>query len=154
MNSFQILDKEGNAIPINKLDEIAAKFWNQEPDSKKYAVPLPQSAFKDELDFCIQGNWFDVIGWNIAYQGLNCRGWANVVASIIDHMNMNFINTEEGYINKPVELAQFEKSGENSLSLPKEIEISIYATLKWAKPYVDLINHFYSLGYIPKQIKD
>ena len=150
MNSFQIINKEGKAISMKQLDEEAAKFWNKQIDDKYYANPSPE----DTDVFKQQANWFDVVGWNIANQGNSCSGWANVVASMISHMNMNFINTDGDYTNKPVELAQFESSGNGYLSLPEKIEISIYCTLKWAKPYVDLINHFHSLGYTPKQIKD
>lgn len=154
MSAFQILDKEGQPVSINKIDEIAAKFWKQEPHPKSYAVPKPPSEFKDEVSFFFQSNWFDAIGWNIAHQGNSCTGWANVVASMISHMNMNFIDTSDGYKDRPVKLAQFEPVGNNKLSLPEETEIRIYATLKWAEPYVALINHFQSLGFTPKQIKD
>ena len=37
--SFQILDENNNAIPINLIDEEVAKFWNVEIDKKYYACP-------------------------------------------------------------------------------------------------------------------
>ena len=37
--SFQILDENNKAIPINLIDEEVAKFWNVEIDKKYYLYP-------------------------------------------------------------------------------------------------------------------
>lgn len=72
MNAFQILDKDNNPIPINILDESAAKFWNQPVHPKWYASPSD-----------ISTNWKDAIGWYIANPGDYTSGWNNVKISLI-----------------------------------------------------------------------
>ena len=133
MNSFQILDKENKAIPINKLDEEAANFWNKVVQSKQYTSPHDHFGT----------NWYDVIVWNIANQGHECSGWANVVATMmVSSIGMLFINTDDNYQNVPVKINTIES-----------IQDNVNGVLHFYKPYIDLINHWQSKGYKAKQIK-
>jgi hypothetical protein len=60
---FQIRDKDGNAIAINKLDEEACAFWNIPVDKEAYAKA-----------------WFDMIGYKIHHpiDPNYTSGWGNV----------------------------------------------------------------------------
>lgn len=155
---FQIKDKDGQAIPINKLDEEAAGFWGKNPQEKKYAYPqndAPESAdMKTRFDALKRhANWFDIIGHCIHSQGHACSGWANVVATMIaEHIGMKFIDTSKGYAERPVKVIFFEEKNEKELCLPVETEVSIYWTLDFYKPYIELINHWQSKGYSPVKI--
>lgn len=155
MNSFQILDKEGKPIPIKDLDKQACDFWQQEVHTKWYAHPQKRREDEDEFSYISrQGNWFDIVGWNIANQGNECSGWANVVASMIAmSLGMKFIDTSEGYADRPVAVRYYQDKGK-TLELPKNLEMSIHATLEFYKPYIDLINHWQSFGYQPKVVKE
>lgn len=42
MNSFQILNANGQALTMKELDKEAAEFWGKEVDSKYYANPFPE----------------------------------------------------------------------------------------------------------------
>lgn len=85
---FQILNAEGEAIPINKLDEIVAKFWGVEVQEKSYARPYKRTDFPKgiigELQYYACGNWFDVIGWSI-YASKTSGDWDLVK----DYMEMS-----------------------------------------------------------------
>lgn len=146
-NRFQILDKEGNAIPLSQLDKEAAEFWNKKYHKKWYANPSPEgtSVFEEV------GNWYDIIGWAIANKRGSVSSWYNVVVYLIAiPLGLRFINKNEDFI----ELIKFEKSGEKSLSLPEEVEINIYCCLEYYRPYIELIKHWMLKGYKPKQIKE
>ena len=41
MNSFQILNTNGQALTMKELDKEAAEFWGKEVDPKYYANPFP-----------------------------------------------------------------------------------------------------------------
>lgn len=158
--SFQILNKDGEPIPLNDLDREAAAFWGKEYDKKSYADPSPpRKEGENEIDYYrrSRGNWFDVIGFNIHSQYGWCSGWANIVANMLSAMHMSFIDTSEGYQNRPVKVAEFAPNPKYpgpALFLPEEVEVEIYCTLGFYKPYIELINHWQVKGYIPKQIKD
>lgn len=148
MDSFQIVDKDNNPISIKQLDVEAAEFWNKKVDPKWYANPSPEGTdvFKQ------QSNWYDTIGWAIANKGNYTSGWHNVVNDLIaEALGQKFIDFNNKDI---VSVAEFKKSGETTLSLPEEVEISIFFCLEYYKPYIQLINHWMTKGYQPKQIKE
>lgn len=164
---FQILNKEGNAIEIYELDKEAAAFWNKEYQTKDYANPAePKREDESPIDFLRRSmcsNWFDVIGYCIHSQGNACSGWSNVVATMMaESLGMHFIDTTEGYKDRPVPLVDFvssEKLNDDGtttkvLHLPDSIEVKIYGTLSFYKPFIELINHWHAKGYTPKAIKD
>lgn len=123
MNSFQILDSDNNPVNIFKLDMLACELWNVKSDPKQYAKPIHNNV----------GNWYDVIGFNIAHQGHYTNGWNNVKLAII--------RTEcEHHANLIL-------NGQDHTVGFKDI-IDSY------KSYFDLINFWDELGYKPKQIKD
>lgn len=147
MNSFQILNKDNKAIKINDLDLEASIFWNVPIHPKQYANPM----------YHPNSNWFDVIGWNIANQGHECSGWANVVSTMMaTSIGMKLIDTSEGYKDRAVLIKGFEpiKDNDNILKLPDEVELDIYGILTFYKPFIELINHWQSKGYKAKQIKE
>lgn len=147
MNAFQILDKENDPISLTQLDKEAAEFWNKTVDPKWYANPSPEGT--DVFKQC--SNWFDVIGYTIANKGNYTSGWHNVVNDLIaEALGQKFIDFEN---KDTVKVAEFEKSGETTISLPNSVETSIYFCLEYYKPYIQLINHWMSKGYQPKQIK-
>ena len=67
--AFQILDKNGEAIPLNTLDKEVVELWDTDYDTKYYAVPKKRSYFPDgikgEFEYCKQMNWFDSLGYAI-----------------------------------------------------------------------------------------
>lgn len=125
MNAFQILDANNEPISLITLDELAAAYWNQIIDSKKYAQPENAKL----------GNWYDSIGWAIANQyrifeyGLN--NWNAVKQYMFDC-----------------------RTGPIITMSPEEAGVYCCEIMINCKPYFDLIDHWKSLGYKPKQIKD
>lgn len=164
--SFQILNENNEAIDIAELDKQACEFWGKEIHPKSYATPTsPRKDGESELDFAFRtlGNWFDVIGWSIHNQGHKCAGWSNIVATMmVSSLGMKFIDTSKGYNDRPVKVAEFEKQtiydldGNEKITyhLSDELEMDIFGVLQYYKPYIALINHWKSKGYIPKQIKE
>ena len=171
MSAFQILDKENNPISIKELDRQAADFWNKKVDSKYYANPSKiekfsnpdnltgeellraKMKFKSNQIISESLNWFDVIGWTIAHKGDYTTGWHNVVNDLISEtLGQCFIDFKD---KATIKVAEFErKSGDTTLSLPGKTGIKLYHTLEYYKPYIQLINHWMSKGYKPRQIKE
>lgn len=141
MAAFQILDKAGQPIPINLLDEEAAAFWNIQVDKKCYAAPDQRSS-----------NWFDVVGHHIAYFKEQYEpGWDDIANSIY-----------RAFVGDPFTYQTSNESGEiygNNKSAP--VKVSGYFNvdkgfdywLQVIKPYIDLINHWGEKGYKPKRIR-
>lgn len=127
--SFQILNKEGVAVPIKQLDVEAAKFWGKEVDLKWYADPSP----KDTDVFKRKTNWFDTIGYIIHNPEVEyTKGWDNVKCSLW------VLHTQNLY-NKSLEVIK---------------DMAEYLMQEHLKPYYDLIDHWEAKGYQPKQIKE
>lgn len=94
-------------------------------------------------------NWFDVIGWNIANQGNYTYGWQNVVYTMVTQTLgecLVRLNKDE-----PIKLAEF--VGDTEIHLESSWEEKLYATLNYYKPFVDLINHWMTKGYMPVKVE-
>lgn len=164
--AFQIKNKEGKAIAINELDKEAAEFWGKEVHKKNYANPVKDTDDMSEIERIraeMSSNWFDIIGWCIHSQGNACSGWPNVVATMIaEHIGMKFIDTSEGYQDRPIVLPQFVPSkylnaeGEErpAVHLPDKLEQGIYGLYMFYEPFIDLINHWQAKGYTPHKVED
>ncbi len=73
---FQILNNQGEPIPIKELDKEAAAFWGQTVDEKYYAEP--------KGGFFM--NWFDHIGREISDKSSNwTTGWDNVKCGLMSN---------------------------------------------------------------------
>lgn len=125
--SFQIKDKDGNGIAINELDRQAAEFWGKEVLAKSYAWPG---------DSKWGNNWFDKIGYIIHSPSTDMpyyTGWKEVKKNLL-------LNHIEGCIlDKPELVSGLLKYNMNEGG---------------AKPFLDLIDHWDSLGYTPHRIED
>lgn len=70
MSAFQILNKDGIAIPINELDKEICELWGVPIHPKRYAMENPREYYpegnKGNYDYVSQANWFDTIGYMIA----------------------------------------------------------------------------------------
>lgn len=163
MKKFQITDANNTPIAITKLDEEAAAFWNKEVHPKNYANPFPDvivskdASFKEKMQAEMANarnsslNWYEIIGWNIANQGDYNSGWQNVVHTMMaESLGDCLLNINQG---EPIKIAHFVEHDNNQLHLEDSYEERIYATLNYFKPFVDLINHWMSKGYIPKKIE-
>lgn len=122
MNSFQIIGKNNQPLTLKALDAQASGFWNSDSDSKWYAAPK-----------CSIGSWYDIIGWSISKQtdylnwGLNT--WNTIKSDILSiHVYSCIILS------------------------PEEAGVRMCQIMRTLKPYFDLIEHWKSLGYTPKQI--
>lgn len=123
MNAFQILNKDNQPISLGELDQQAGLFWNQELDPKYYAQP----------DGNPLGNWFDTIGWGIAHPG---------------NKLYYGLNTWE-----PIKQQMFEVHTPSMINLsPEAAGVTCCKLFRGLKPYFDLMDHWSSLGYTPKQI--
>jgi len=144
--SFQILDKDNNAVAINELDKQAAEFWGKEVDKESYASPAKRKEGESTVQFLRREiNWFDTIGYQI--HSPNCTyttGWDNVKASLWS------IQSTGMYKDLFNEKQYEDEDGKSWTSL----DIRLQVTKEFLKPFFDLIDHWASLGYIPKQIKD
>lgn len=126
--------KTGYVYDINEIDEIAAKFWNKEVHPKEYAYPgIPVDKFLHSA------NWFDMIGHSIE----NLQYFVN--------------KDDEGRLiykrsNKPRD-TEFDMREVASLMLndltrnSKNVE-SMYTTLEYIKPYIELCFHLKSLDIV------
>lgn len=127
--SFQILNKEGEAISLNSLDIEAGKFWHGEqfqPDKKYYCLPP---------EFPFGANWFDVIGYMIhSPMGNYTSGWNNVKCSLWTlHIRGDYDKA----------MGEFDV-------LANEIKQAI----EYLRPFFALIDHWESKGYQPKQVNE
>lgn len=70
MNGFQILNKEGIAIHINKIDEEICELLNKPVDKNSYCMLGNREDYKSDWEYLTRcTNWFDSIGWMIAHDG-------------------------------------------------------------------------------------
>jgi hypothetical protein len=167
--AFEIHDKDNKAIPIKDLDAEAAALWGKEVDPKWYADPTPlftndenlqgEDLRKARWDHEIRktGNWFDVIGHAIHSQGFAMGGWANVVHTMMSSSWPSaFIDTSEGYKDRPVKLKMsIQESGDiYLLHLGDDLKMSLIGSVLYLTPYIDLINHWQSKGYVPVKVQD
>ncbi len=123
--SFQIKDKDGNAIGINTLDKEAAEFWAVPIKDKYYAEPM-----KDGKS--VGGNWFDNVGYAIHSPLTNhTSGWDNVRHTMWTNLM--------GWSYKDPEHVQIDHLKNNN---------------EYLKPYFHLITFWEAKGYTPHQVKE
>lgn len=140
--SFQILDSNNVPVVINALDIEAAEFWNKPVDKKQYANPRPLTGNEFDDAMACSTNWFDMIGYNIHKPEIEGYGdsWIAVKMSMFqvcfNYDLYDYFGTQKDH--KTVEA----------------VEKRIQLILNRHKPYFDLIDHWQSKGYKPKQIKD
>lgn len=157
MKKFQILDKDNNPISINELDKEAALFWRKQVNEESYATPYHKTKFEnvnnlegDDLKraMCLHSfeyefknsNWYDVIGWNIAYMSNYSSGWHGVATTILDN------SFKGGFIKS------FDKNSSIELKDSEDILKSVQDVIHLYKPFIDLINHWKEKGYIPVSV--
>lgn len=130
---FQILDKEGNAIPINTIDEMVCEYWKVPVKKDSYAMPLTRDKFpkdiKGSMEYHMQQNWYDKIGWLISQD--KHVTWKSLKGDII--ACQKDLLAESLYNDDIMDL----------IKILRELY----------KPWLDLINHFESLGYQPKSVE-
>lgn len=156
MSAFQIRDEFGHTITIKQLDEEAAAFWNKEVDSDSYAFPTKEPNYvgmtdkerrKAYTDYIRSQscNWYDTIGYQIAYPSINwTSGWNNVKASLW------IVQAADKYEYLfDTKLYRDDETGQTFT----QMDISMQVTREFLKPYYDLIDHWVSKGYQPVQIK-
>lgn len=134
MNAFQILDENKVAISLNKIDAVVAKFWGVEVQKKNYATHITQGEDESYMSFVRRehgSNWFDVVGFSIAKQGDYTSGWRNVALAMLEDANLALI------------------SEDMVLSMNTE---RLENLMEFYKPYIELMNHFKSLGWTPHQV--
>ena len=162
MNAFKILDKNGKALTMGKLDKEAAEFWGKEVHPKHYANPFPDKVADEGASFTERmkienenalnnvSNWFDIIGWNVANQGNYTTGWQNVVHTMLaKNLGECLVRLNK---DEPIELAEF--VGDKEIHLGDSWEIKLFHALNYYKPFVDLINHWSAKGYVPVKIEE
>ena len=155
MNSFQILNANGQALTMKELDKEAAEFWGKEVDPKNYANPFPEvggNSFAAIRTNALNNaqNWFDIIGRAIANQENYTTGWQNVAHTlVVRHLGECLVNLRR---DSPIKLAEF--VGDGNIHLEESCEIKLFATLDYFKPFINLINHWMSKGYIPVKVEE
>lgn len=143
MYGFQILNSNGVSISINELDKEACEFWGVKLHPKHYASPENERI-----------NWYDSIGWNISIT--EKPTWRKVIKSLVydsffDGLVVEDKESKQNHFAKFLVTGQNEE-GENILHLQDDTEIQIYITMQVHQKYIDLINHWTSKGYQPKQM--
>lgn len=155
MNSFQILNANGQALTMKELDKEAAEFWGKEVDSKNYANPFPEvggNSFAALRANALNNaqNWFDIIGRAIANQENYTTGWQNVAHTlVVRHLGECLISLHK---DEPIKLAEF--VGDGDIHLEESCEIKLFATLDYFKPFINLINHWMAKGYTPIKVEE
>lgn len=160
---FQIKNSEGEAISIHALDKEAAEFWGKEAHDKWYASPATKREGESDNAFMsrqMSANWFDQLGYTIHRQGnyYEKNTWRNVIHSMLDISDYLMKETKK---DEPIELGTItfiDQSEEEKMTMTVELNnrlaIGIYVKLEYAKPYVDLANHWLSKGYTPHAVAD
>ena len=155
MNSFQILNANGQALTMKELDKEAAEFWGKEVDPKNYANPFPEvegNSFAAIRANSLNNaqNWFDIIGRAIANQENYTTGWQNVAHTlVVRHLGECLVNLRR---DSPIKLAEF--VGDGDIHLEESCEIKLFATLDYFKPFINLINHWMAKGYTPIKVEE
>lgn len=162
MNSFQILNANGQALTMKELDKEAAEFWGKEIHPKHYANPFPDKVADEGASFAERvkidrdnalnnaQNWFDIIGRAIADQENYTTGWQNVAHTlVVRHLGECLINLRK---DTPIKLAEF--VGDGDIHLEESCEIKLFATLDYFKPFINLINHWMVKGYTPIKVEE
>ena len=162
MNSFQILNANGQALTMKELDKEAAEFWGKKVDPKHYANPFPDKVADEGASFAERmkierdnalnncSNWFDIIGWNIANQSNYTSGWQNVAYTMIaENLGECLISLHK---DEPIKIAEF--VGDKEIHLGDNWEIKLFATLDYFKPFINLINHWMAKGYTPIKVEE
>ena len=155
MNSFKILNAEGQALTMSELDKEAAEFWGKEVDPKNYANPFPEvegNSFAAIRANSLNNaqNWFDIIGRAIANQENYTTGWQNVAHTlVVRHLGECLVNLRR---DNPIKLAEF--VGDGDIHLEESCEIKLFATLDYFKPFINLINHWMDKGYTPIKVEE
>ena len=149
MNTFKILNAEGKALTMEELDKDAAAFWGKEVDPEHYANPFPKEkgAYANALNNA--KNWYDIIGWNIANIPSKNVSWY----AVAHEMTAEYIRSciMPFYDGEPIEIAEF--VGDNETHLEESCETSLFYTLNFYRPFIDLINHWMAKGYTPVKIE-
>jgi hypothetical protein len=132
---FQFKNIEsGKIYTLNEIDAIAADFWGKEVHPKKYAYP------DEPLEYGIhKPNWFDTLGHPI------------------EDLQFFVYKDEENRLiykrSKTQREAEFDMVEVASLLLndatrySKSVE-SMYKTLEFIKPYIELCYHLKSLNIV------
>ncbi len=162
--SFQILNANNEPISMKELDKEACEFWGKTSDPKYYANPSePKREGESEIDYLrrsMTSNWFDIIGYCIHTQGNYTSGWRNIVHTMIsDILGSSLIGGKDDEsipVVKLRECIEVKPNGEQvkAWHLEDKVEEAIYGTLEFYKPYIELINHWQSKGYVPLQVKE
>ena len=169
---FQIKNAEGVAISLNDLDIEAATFWGKKVEEKSYADPTPEFTNPDNLEgdelfrakmkheFSRWSNWKDQIGWYIAYQKNYTSGWNNVIYTMCaESFGRKILGDEytlpefKRYEYPRIEDGIIQDDPIKTIHLPDDIEEKIYGAIQYYKPYIALIKHWESLGYIPESVE-
>lgn len=124
---------------------------------ENYANPFPEimpkdDSFKSRIEAEVANarnnslNWYDIIGRNIANQGNYTTGWNNVINTMVAE------NLGQVILGDQFELPEFVQIGDEQ-HLPLQVEVRISIVLNYFKPFVNLIKHWESKGYIPVSIE-
>lgn len=126
--SFQIRDKNGEAIELHTLDKEIAALWGVPTAPEDWASPIkPKTVFantREELDHIRNRmllNWFDIIGRPIHQKKYN--NWEDIRKEIISPY-LGFLTLEEALKDD------------------------------YIKPFLDVIKIWEEKGYIPVHIAD
>jgi hypothetical protein len=158
MNAFQIHDANGNAINIKDLDTEAAAFWGKEVEERAYAYPQIRKEGEGSFAYASRkGNWFDIIGRQISR--LDEPGWYSewkeVIRRLIDRMETDFIiDSESSDGSKSYRIEYGTINAEENVTFSNDILIGLYARLSFAKPYIELVQHWEAKGYKPVALKE
>lgn len=88
MNAFQILDKDNNPVSIGQLDREVCELTGNEVHPKHYCTlgnrkDYPEG-FKGEMEYHRRtSNWYDTIGWMIAYEAKSLQDIIDYYADVM-----------------------------------------------------------------------
>lgn len=105
--SFQILNSQGVAIPINDLDKEVCEFWGKEYSEKNYANPYIER--EDGSTPYLKDNWFDAIGWSTHASKANT--WGQALQYFANIYEMDIVSAckidENHYLYPYIQLFQY-----------------------------------------------
>lgn len=134
---FQIRFPNGERVPLGTLNAEAANLWGIGLEMANVVYVYPPEWRGGKEDYGESNNWYEVIGTAIIYPTL----------SGITPMQQNWGNIKETLFNNMVNAGN---TWELEYKSTKDVIISI---VDYLKPYYELIDLWYSKGYVPIKIK-
>lgn len=134
---FHIRFPNGEKVPIGTLNAEAANLWGIGIERDKYKYVFPKERGINPQGYNEENSWYAIIGNGITHPKL-CTP---------EPMQQTWDNVKETLFNEQTNMGEIwdEKFG--------VLKAEILSALDYLEPYFELIDLWYSKGYIPVRVK-